>query len=85
MDSIMNKIVIIYYFCGRSGPIDTTCYRKNGFSKQDDKSFKSNGDNNICSHCERNGHTFETCYKKHEYPCHHKFYNEVKNICLTQQ
>jgi len=35
MNSTVNKGVITYYFCGRSGHTKTICYRTNGFPKQD--------------------------------------------------
>jgi len=35
MNLNVNKGVITYYFCGRSGHTKTICYRTNGFLKQD--------------------------------------------------
>jgi len=29
----------------------------------------------VCSHCEKTGHTIDTCYKKHDFPPHLKFKN----------
>ena len=29
----------------------------------------------MCTHCGRNGHTVDACYKKHGYPPGYEFYN----------
>lgn len=36
---------------------------------------KNPNSNKICTHCGKDGHTVEVCYKKHGYPQHYKFKN----------
>ncbi|WVZ16296.1 hypothetical protein V8G54_009278 [Vigna mungo] len=64
-------------FCGPSGHIENTCYRKHGFpSNYDNKNNKSVSQHGkICTHCGKIGHIIYVCYKKHGFPPRHRFFN----------
>ncbi|XP_068475279.1 uncharacterized protein [Phaseolus vulgaris] len=50
------------------GHAENVFYRKVGFPNQENKNFKFNNNKKICTHCGRNGHTIDTCYRKHGFP-----------------
>jgi len=59
--------------------------KKVGFPSQDNK---FNNTKKLCTYSNRNGHTVDTCYKKHGYPPGYKFYNnnranQVDNLVVT--
>ncbi|KAL5162681.1 hypothetical protein HKD37_07G019751 [Glycine soja] len=77
-------------FCGRTGPIESNCYRKHGFANNSDtknnKGASTRG--KMCSHCGKTGHTIEVCYRKHGYPPGHRFFNakssSANSVSITE-
>ena len=78
-------------FCGKSGHVESVCYKKNGFPN-------NKGGKRVCTHCGKNGHIVDVCYRKHGFPpTGHKTFttkaksNEPKNdeddqeVKFTQQ
>ena len=53
------------------------------------KVFRTNNSRNVCTYCNKNGHTIDTYYKKHRYPPSYMFYssrtNQVNNIVLSNE
>jgi len=39
-----------------------------GFPNQENKNFRFSSNRKVCTHCGRNGHTIDICYKKHGFP-----------------
>ena len=52
-------------FVEKNGHTKNVCFRKVDFPGQDNRTYKNN--TKTCTHCGRNGHTVDTCYKKHLY------------------
>jgi len=52
---------------------NTTTYDRGGYGRG---SYGRGYTPKICSHCEKIGHTIDTCYKKHGFPPHFKFKNQ---------
>ena len=52
------------HFCGHPGHTKVVCYRKHGFSGQENK----NKSKKKCVHCGRTAHTMDNCYRKHGFP-----------------
>ncbi|WVZ06455.1 hypothetical protein V8G54_019801 [Vigna mungo] len=75
--SSINAVSANCNFCGRSGHIENTCYRKHGFpSNSDNKNNKNVSQRGkTCTHCGKIGHTIDVCYKKHGFPPGHRFLN----------
>jgi len=66
-------------FCGKFGHSENACFRKIGFSSQDNRTLKNSGNRKHCTYCNRSGHTIESCYKKHDYLAGYRFYGNGQN------
>jgi len=70
---------VVCTFCGKSGHSENVCFRKIGFTSQDNKTLKNSGNRKHCTYCNRSDHTIESCYKKHDYPVGYRFYGDGQN------
>jgi len=55
------------------------CFRKNGFPQNYEGKNLKNYVKKTCTHCGRNGHTVDVCYRNHGFPTRHKFFNGKAN------
>jgi len=90
VNATVNTNTLTCNFYGKSGHIESTCYKKNGFPN-------NKGGKRTCTHCGRVGDTVDVCYKKHGFPPGHRLFNaktksnDLKNdeedqeVRLTQQ
>lgn len=86
VSSSRNNAYGVCAFCGKNDHTENVCFRKVGFPRRDNRTYKSN--RKTCTHCGRNGHTVDT-YKKHGYPPGYKFYNgktgQINNVVTTDE
>jgi len=73
-------------FCGY-GHSKIFCFKKIGFRNQENRTFKINNNRKLCTYCNGNGHTIDTCYQKHGYPLGYKVYssgktNQANNVII---